>query len=59
MNTIQADQAARNRAPSLPYPDPLAMDYASRRIARRYNVGLPLARVVAELVSASIAEGSR
>jgi hypothetical protein len=28
------------------------MNYAARRIARRYNVAMPLARVVAELVYA-------
>jgi hypothetical protein len=35
-------------------PDALLMDCAARRISRRYNVTLPLARVVAELVGASL-----
>jgi hypothetical protein len=38
----------------LPNPDPLTMAYAARRIATRYNVGLPLARIVAELIGASL-----
>jgi hypothetical protein len=41
-------------AERLPNPDPATMDYAARKIATRYNVGLPLARVVAELVGASL-----
>jgi hypothetical protein len=56
MLTIQATPDARNRAPTLPSPDPARMDYAARRIAARYNVGFPLARIVAELVSTSLGE---
>ena len=54
------DRTDRNRLSTphrLPYPDPIAMDFAARRIATRYNVGLSLACVVAELVSASLAKG--
>jgi hypothetical protein len=50
---------SRKRAPQLPNPDPLTMDYAARRIATRYNVSAGMARVVAELVGASIAECRR
>lgn len=61
MDTLSHDHAAARNGLSathrLPYPDPLAMDYATRRIATRYNVGMPLARIVAELVSASLAKG--
>lgn len=49
--------AARNPASAamrLPNPDPPTMDCAARRIATRYNVGFPLARVVAELIGASL-----
>jgi len=53
--------APRNRAPAnrLPIPDPLLMDFATRRIASRYSVNLPHARLVAELVTASIGEARR
>jgi hypothetical protein len=57
MHNLPNDLASRNRASAanrLPSPAPLLMDDAARRIATRYNVGLPLARVVAELVGASI-----
>ena len=57
MRNLPNDLASRNRlsaANRLPNPDPLLMDYAARRISRRYNVGPALARVVAELVSASV-----
>jgi hypothetical protein len=43
--------SAANR---LPNPDPLLMDYAARTIERRYNVSPGMARIVAELVGASI-----
>jgi hypothetical protein len=53
------DLSTRNRAPAanrLPIPDPLLMDFATRRIASRYSVNLTHARLVAELVNASIVE---
>jgi hypothetical protein len=62
MDTLSHDRTDRNRLSAtnrLPYPDPLAMDYAARRIATRYNVSAGMARVVAELVGASIAECRR
>jgi hypothetical protein len=55
--TLTHDPAARNPATAverLPNPDPLTMDYAARKIASRYNVTAALARVVAELVGASL-----
>jgi hypothetical protein len=59
MNTTMYPTAAPrcnpiSMAERLPNPDPRTMDYAARRIATRYNVGLPLARVVAELIGASL-----
>jgi hypothetical protein len=56
------DLSARNRISAtnrLPNPDPLLMDLATRRIASRYSVSLAHARVVAELVSASLVEVRR
>jgi hypothetical protein len=47
------NHASRNRN-RLPSPDPLLMDYAARTIERRYNVSPGMARIVAELVTASI-----
>jgi hypothetical protein len=49
----------RNRAHAadrLPVPDPLLMDLATRKIASRYSVNLTHARLVAEMVNASIVE---
>jgi hypothetical protein len=51
--------AARKRAHvanRLPYPDPLLMAYATNRIVRLYDVSLPMARIVAELVSTSLVD---
>jgi hypothetical protein len=51
--------AARKRAPAanrLPSPDPLLMAYATNRIVRQYGVSLPMARIVAELVSTSLGD---
>jgi hypothetical protein len=45
--------SATNRLPS---PDPFTLDYARRHIERRYNVSPGMARIVAELVNASIVE---
>jgi hypothetical protein len=50
---------AVSTAARLPNPDPLTMDYAARRIASRYNVSPGMARIVAELVSTSVAEVRR
>jgi hypothetical protein len=47
------NHASRNRN-RLPNPDPLLMDYAARTIERRYNVSPGTAKIVAELVTASI-----
>jgi hypothetical protein len=53
MNTLISGRPFRNpvsTAERLPNPDPQTMAFAARRIATRYNVGLPLARVVAAIV---------
>jgi hypothetical protein len=52
----------RNRATAanrLPIPDPLLMDFATRRIASRYSVNLTHARLVAEMVASSIVEARK
>jgi hypothetical protein len=51
--------APRKRAPvvnRLPSPDPLLMAYATNRIVRQYGVSVPMARIVAELVSTSLVD---
>jgi hypothetical protein len=53
MINLPNNYASRNRN-QLPSPDPLLMDYAVRTIERRYNVSRGMAKVVAELVTASI-----
>jgi hypothetical protein len=50
---LSNSHASRNRN-RLPNPDPLLMDYAARTIERRYNVSPGMAKIVAELVTASI-----
>jgi hypothetical protein len=59
MNTLQATRTDRNRRPAanrLPSPDPLLMAYATNRIVRQFGVSLPMARIVAELVSTSLVD---
>jgi hypothetical protein len=59
MNSLQVTPTARNRASAvnrLPSPDPLLMAYATNRIVRRYGVSASMARIVAELVSTSLAD---
>ena len=53
MINLPNNYASRNRN-RLPNPDPLLMDYAARTIERRYNVSPGMAKIVAELVTASI-----
>jgi hypothetical protein len=51
--------AARKRTPAanrLPSPDPLLMAYATNRIVRQFGVSVPMARIVAELVSTSLVD---
>jgi hypothetical protein len=49
--------AQRKRALNrLPSPDPLLMAYATNRIVRQYGVSVPMARIVAELVSTSLGD---
>jgi hypothetical protein len=51
--------AARKRMPAanrLPSPDPLLMAYATNRIVRQFGVSVPMARIVAELVSTSLVD---
>jgi len=51
--------ATRKRAPAanrLPSPDPLLMAYATNRIVRQFGVSVPMARIVAELVSTSLVD---
>ena len=51
--------AQRKRAPianRLPSPDPLLMAYATNRIVRQYGVSVPMARIVAELISTSLVD---
>jgi len=50
---LSNNHASRNRN-RLPNPDPLLMDYAARTIERRYNVSPGMAKIVAELVTASL-----
>jgi hypothetical protein len=59
MHTLPTVPAARNRASAtnrLPSPDPLLMAYATNRIVRQYGVSVPMARIVAELVSTSLVD---
>ena len=53
MINLSNSHASRNRN-RLPNPDPFLMDYAARTIERRYNVSPGMAKIVAELVTASI-----
>ena len=46
----------RNSRVARRLPLPLSTDDAARRIATRYNVAAPLARIVAELVSTSLGD---
>jgi hypothetical protein len=49
--------AARKRALNrLPSPDPLLMAYATNRIVRQFGVSVPMARIVAELISTSLVD---
>lgn len=57
MRTLANGPSRRNpvsMTERLPNPDPLTMDHAARRISTRYNVNISLARVVAELIGASL-----
>jgi hypothetical protein len=53
MINLPNNHASRNRN-RLPNPDPLLMDYAARMIERKYNTSPGMAKIVAELVTASI-----
>jgi hypothetical protein len=51
------DPSARNRASAanrLPIPDPVLLDRHTRLIASKYNVSPGMARIVAEMVGASM-----
>ena len=57
MHSLQNKPAPRLGASAtirLPSPDPSTLAYAARTIERRYNVSPGMARIVAELVGASI-----
>jgi hypothetical protein len=59
MSKLPEVTASRKRAPvanRLPSPDHLLMAYATNRIVRRYGVSVPMARIVAELVSTSLVD---
>ena len=56
MTNVPESLTARKRAPRLPSPDPLLMAYATNRIVRQYGVSVPMARIVAELVSTSLVD---
>jgi hypothetical protein len=57
MINLQNDPSARNRA-SAAYrlPDHASLMLAARQIERRYNTSPGMARIVAELVGASVVE---
>jgi hypothetical protein len=59
MTKLPEVSTARKRASlakRLPNPDPLTLRYAARKIATRYNVGLPMAALVAELINTSLGD---
>jgi hypothetical protein len=57
MTNVPEYPTARKRASNrLPSPDPLLMAYATNRIVRQYGVSVPMARIVAELVSTSLVD---
>jgi hypothetical protein len=56
MSVYTTDLSARNRAPAAAdrLPDHSSLMLAARTIERRYSVSAGMARIVAELVGASI-----
>ena len=57
MTNVPEYSKTRKRAlDRLPSPDPLLIAYATNRIVRQYGVSVPMARIVAELVSTSLVD---
>jgi hypothetical protein len=57
MTNVPESLTVRKRALNrLPSPDPLLMAYATNKIVRQYGVSVPMARIVAELVSTSLVD---